>query len=93
MVGKEHAEHLKQVLEEHYQVTTDWAGERYVGIHLKWDYNKQRVNLYMPGYVRKALKQFQYKLQQKQDQPFPHTPIKYGQKKTICYQRINSTTS
>ena len=80
-VGKEHAEHLKQVLEQHYQVTTDWAGERYVGIHLKWDYNKQRVHLYMPGYVRKALKQFQHKLQQKQNQPFPHTPIKYGQKK------------
>jgi Tat protein secretion system quality control protein TatD with DNase activity len=36
-VGQEHAIHLKQVLEEHYKVTMDWAGERYVGIHLKWD--------------------------------------------------------
>ncbi len=33
-VGHEHAEHLYQVLCNHYQVTTDWAGEHYIGIHL-----------------------------------------------------------
>jgi hypothetical protein len=35
----------------------------------------------MPGYVRKALKQFQHILRKKQNQPFPHNPIKYGAKK------------
>ena len=35
----------------------------------------------MPGYVKKALKQFGHVMRKKQDQPFPHTPIKYGQKK------------
>jgi hypothetical protein len=25
-VGKEHAEHLLKVLQEHYKVTTDWKG-------------------------------------------------------------------
>jgi hypothetical protein len=54
-VGREHAEHLKQVLEEHYKVTADWNGERYVGIHMKWDYAKHQVHLYMPDYVKKAL--------------------------------------
>jgi hypothetical protein len=79
-VGREHAEHLKRVLEEHYKVTTDWAGERYVGIHLKWDYINRRVHLWMPGYVKKALLQFQHVFRKKQNQPFPHTPIKYGAK-------------
>eukprot|EP00956_Cyclotella_meneghiniana_P027920 scaffold63927_cov37-Cyclotella_meneghiniana.AAC.1 len=79
-VGKEHAEHLKRVLEEHYKVTADWAGERYVGIHLKWDYDKRQCHLYMPGYVKKSLIQFGHKIEEnlKQNQPFPHTPIKYG---------------
>jgi hypothetical protein len=89
-VGQEHAIHLKQVLEEHYKVTTDWAGERYVGIHLKWDYNKRQVHLYMPGYVKKALIQFGHKLKNKQNQPFPHTPIKYGAKKQYAKEQTKS---
>ena len=28
-VGEEHARHLKQTLEEHYKITTDWAGEQF----------------------------------------------------------------
>jgi hypothetical protein len=34
----------------------------------------------MPGYVQKALKQFQHIFKKKQKQPFPHVPIKYGVK-------------
>ena len=37
-VGKEHALHLKQTLEENYKVTTEWDGTRYTGITLDWDY-------------------------------------------------------
>jgi hypothetical protein len=37
-VGKENALHLKHVLEEHYQLTCDWDGCRYIGITLDWDY-------------------------------------------------------
>lgn len=80
-VGREHAEHLKKMLEEHYKVTTDWTGGRYIGIHLKWDYTKSQVHLYMPSYVKKALIQFQHVLQKRQNQPFQHTPIKYGARK------------
>eukprot|EP00804_Cyclotella_cryptica_P000999 CCRYP_012348-RA/>CCRYP_012348-RA protein AED:0.11 eAED:0.11 QI:0/0/0/1/1/1/3/0/1327 len=38
-VGKEHALHLKSVLESYYPLSTDWTGNRYIGIHLDWDYN------------------------------------------------------
>jgi hypothetical protein len=88
-VGREHAEHLRKVLEEDYKVTCDWTGERYIGIHLHWDYVKKQVHLYMPGYVEKALRQFQHKLTKKQFQPFPHTPVQYGQKKQ--YAKAEST--
>ena len=38
-VGKEHANHLISVLEEHYVVEKDWAGKKYCGITLNWDYD------------------------------------------------------
>eukprot|EP00804_Cyclotella_cryptica_P002933 CCRYP_013286-RA/>CCRYP_013286-RA protein AED:0.46 eAED:0.46 QI:0/0/0/1/0/0/2/0/210 len=41
-------------------VTTDWTGSRYIGIALDWDYIKRRGHLSMPGYVNKALRQFQH---------------------------------
>ena len=54
-VGEEHANHLKQVLEEHYTLTCDWTGTRYIGITLDLNYKKCQVHLSMPRYVTKAL--------------------------------------
>lgn len=89
-VGREHAEHLISVLQEHYKIKTDWTGDRYIGIHLKWDYVKQQVHLHMPGYVKKALLQFGHQLKQTQNQPYPHTPIKYGAKKQYAKETSKS---
>ncbi len=33
-VGEEHAQHLKNTLKEHYKLTCDWTGTRYIGITL-----------------------------------------------------------
>ena len=39
--GKEHVIHLYTCLRKHYdKVTTDWKGELYAGINLKWNYEK-----------------------------------------------------
>ncbi len=59
-VGKEHVDHLMNVLQEHYQVKAEWTGNRYIGIHMAWDYDKDQDHLYMPGYVQRALKLFQH---------------------------------
>lgn len=74
-IGKEHADNLLQVLLEHYKVTTDWSGARYIDIHLHWDYDHYKVNLSMPSYVKKASNT------QPQNQPSPHTPINCDAKK------------
>jgi hypothetical protein len=39
-VGKEYALHLKHILKEHYQLTCDWDGHRYIGITLNRDYQQ-----------------------------------------------------
>ena len=69
-VGEEHTQHLKNTLEEHYNLTCDWTGTRYIGITLDWDYNKRQV-----------LKQFQHIAGKLQHSPYPSVPIQYGAKK------------
>ena len=39
-VGKRHADHLHDALEEHYKITENWDGDLYAGINLIWDYTK-----------------------------------------------------
>eukprot|EP01082_Thalassiosira_pseudonana_P012372 g11214.t1 g11214 contig5:382941-386300(-) len=80
-IGKQHAEHLMGVLKQHYEITEDWKGEKYCGLTIDWDYNNKKVHLSMPGYVNKALKRFGHEHPpNRQDQPYPHTPPKYGAK-------------
>jgi hypothetical protein len=79
-VGEEHALHLKQTLEENYKVTLKWDGQRYIGITLDWDYKRRQVHLSMPGYIKKALKQFKHERRKLQHQPYPSAIIKYGAK-------------
>ena len=54
-VNKADVNHLMNDLKETYTVTEDWEGERYVGIHLRWDYANKKVHLAMLGYVQDGL--------------------------------------
>lgn len=84
-VGKEHAKHLQSVISKYYPVTTEWSGDRYIGIQLEWDYKKRQVHLSMPGYAKKALKQFQHDAPAKrQDSPFPYAKPIYGAKQQFA---------
>ena len=84
-VGKEHADHLLSVIQQHYKCTADWSGNRYLGMTLEWDYDKREVHLSMPGYVKEALVRFNHPPPKKpQHQPHPHTPIVYGAKQQLA---------
>ncbi len=85
-VGEEHANHLKRALDEHYKLTCDWTGTRYIGITLDWNYTNHQVHLSMPNYVTKALKQFQHITKKCQYAPYPCIPIQYGTKKQYAMQ-------
>jgi hypothetical protein len=65
-VSKEHAEHLLSTIALLYTSTTDWEGELYCGLTLKWDYDARTVDISMPGYVTAALHKYQH--------PTPTTP-------------------
>ena len=50
-VGKEHAQHLLNVLKEFYKIEEDWTGSLYCGITLDWYYDEQYVDISMVNYV------------------------------------------
>ena len=79
---KRDAEHLLSILRKEYEaVTTDWTGTLYSGITLKWDYILRKVHTSMPGYIGKALHQFQHKPPEKITfTSHPYTPPTYGLK-------------
>ena len=39
-VDKQHANHLINALKEDYKISHEWAGKRYIGLTIDWDYEK-----------------------------------------------------
>ena len=52
--------HLLQALKTKYTITTDLTCRLYCVISLNWNYDKNYVNLSMPGYVQSTLHKFQH---------------------------------
>lgn len=52
--------HLLAALQTKYKITQDLSGALYCGLLLQWDYDKQTVNLSMPGYIEAALNKFSH---------------------------------
>ncbi len=80
-VGEENAHHLLNTVRQYYKCSCDWEGERYCGLTIKWDYNRRKVHLSMPGYLPTALTRFKHPIPSTpQDQPYPHIKPNYGAK-------------
>eukprot|EP00804_Cyclotella_cryptica_P026851 CCRYP_019905-RA/>CCRYP_019905-RA protein AED:0.58 eAED:0.15 QI:0/-1/0/1/-1/1/1/0/256 len=81
-VGRKHAEHLYQALCQHYKVTTDWTGDRYIGIHLRWALCQAPGSPLHARIRAKALTIFPPQGHTPPKSTFFHTlPIKYGARK------------
>ena len=80
-VGQEHADHLKAALLRTYELSVDWDGKIFCGVHLNWDYGNRTVELSVPGYTQSVLAKFQHTAPTR-PQHAPHkAPIKqYGVK-------------
>ena len=51
-VDKHHAEHLRDILLEHYEITQDWSGSQFAGIDLTWDYTNRTCRLSIKNYIK-----------------------------------------
>jgi hypothetical protein len=84
-VGKEHVDHLLEALQQEYTITSDWKGELYCGISLKWDYQNGTVDLSMPGYIERALHKFQHpKPYRPEHAPYSWNAPVYGKKTQLA---------
>jgi hypothetical protein len=80
-VGQDHLNHLIKALKKFYEVSVDESGSLYCGITLKWDYDKQILDISMPGYVIKQLTKYKHpKPKKPQHCPWEPNPINYGKK-------------
>jgi len=78
-INREDAQHLIELLSQHYEMTTDWSGTKYLGLTLKWDYKEGTVDLSMPGYIERALARFQHPFPSRsQHSPHAWTPPTFG---------------
>ena len=79
--SKADADHLLNALQSKYKISTDWEGKNYCGLTLDWDYVNGRVDISMPGYIRKALERLQH-IAPTSPQYAPHrwTEPSYGSK-------------
>ena len=90
-VGKEHADWLVSILSDHYELTTDWKADTFLGMHLEWDYENGTCDTSMPGYLDKALQVFNHpKPKKPQDQPYPAEKPQYGAK--VQYNKEDTST-
>ena len=90
-VGEEHTRHLLKVLKEHYELSVDWSGTKFIGLTLDWDYANRAVHLSMPGYIEKLLIRFNHERpNRKQNSPHPHVAPTYGAKKQYAETPVDS---
>jgi len=52
--------HLINTVNAHNDLTVDWTGKLYCGLALDWHYDEGYVDISIPGYVTRALKQFNH---------------------------------
>ena len=79
--GDIHANHLVKTLRKYYDFTTDWKDELFVGIKLKWDYEKRTMDTQIPTFVPKAFHKYHHpKPTKPQHAPGKVVPIQYRAK-------------
>jgi hypothetical protein len=73
--------HLKTALKKNYKVAVDWTRLLICGVKLTWNYKQPNVDCSMPGYINKALKNYQHPTPTApQDAPYAAAPVQYGAK-------------
>lgn len=53
--NEEDVQHLIRIIREKYTFKVDFEAKQYIGIHLKWNYEKRELICSIKGYVKQAL--------------------------------------
>ena len=84
--SKADLDHFLNSIAKHYEYTIDRSGEHYLGLKLDWCYDKNFVDISMPGYIDRLLKRLKHPPPKKpQASPHEHLPFTIGVKGTRQY--------
>jgi hypothetical protein len=72
--GVDNAEYLMKILRLLYNITVDWSGERYLGMHINRDRLNNTIRISMPNYIEQML----IKLKVTKNERDTHNPTKYA---------------
>ena len=80
-INEDDVTHLRSTIEKHYPVKFKMNPDQYIGITLKFDYEKGEVICSMDGYIEDALREFEHMFPtQHHYGPSKHIDITYGAK-------------
>jgi hypothetical protein len=72
---------LLDTLRQHYPITYDPLGRKFLGMHIRQEKSPRRLTISMPGYIQQALDRFHLKAPHKPVlTPLPYNIPNYGQK-------------
>ena len=80
-MGIKHFNHLLDFLKKFHGVQFNMAGDKFVGINIKWDYASRHCCISMLGYIDNLLIKFKHPMPSKpRCLPYKCMPIAYGAK-------------
>ena len=79
------AKHLINALKNKYDITVDFTGKNFCGLHLDWNYTNGWVDISMPNYVTKTLTKLNYDCTKRnQNSPHKWTIPMYGKNRQFA---------
>ena len=86
--SKEDLDHLMNTLKENYDISIDKEGCNYCELSIDWNCQQGYVDISMPSYVYKALKNLCIRHHYApQHAPHRWTQPAYGQKNSVCHSK------
>jgi hypothetical protein len=84
-VGIEHFNHLLDLLKKYHGVQFNMDGDKFAGIHIKWDYPGRRCRISMDGCIDNLLLKFKHLRPTKpRHSPYKCAPMAYGAKTQLA---------
>jgi hypothetical protein len=63
-----------------YKFSQDWSGSKYLGFKIDWDYEKDYVDLSLPGHIKDLAVKLDLMASQRRDAPGAYAPPSFGSK-------------